>query len=272
MAKKLYSKGIEFSPATNVKTVGGDLGNMTLEQNFWYGKNAVFFGDSITFGTGTTKKYQEYLKEWLNIGNTTYAFAGHKWSDLYTKAQVAIADGNSYDAIFIFYGTNDFNDNIPIGEWYSVTEEAVNKNGQTVTLKKRTMTDTTTTMKGNINRAMALLKANYPKAKIIVMTPLHRGYANFASNNIQPDERYANTLGLWIDDYVDAIKEIGKVWSVEVIDLFSNTGIYPMVTENDALYFNGGNDNLHPNAKGHEVIARCIANKLVGISAPMVVE
>ena len=41
------------------------------EKNPWEGRSAVFVGDSITAGAGTTKKYFEYLSQMLELGSVT---------------------------------------------------------------------------------------------------------------------------------------------------------------------------------------------------------
>ena len=84
------------------------------------------------------------------------------------------------------------------------------------------------TMRGRINLAMLAIRENFPKAHIVLLTPIHRGFARFGANNVQPDEAYANELGLFIDDYVHELKRAGEIWSVPVIDLFSTSGLLPM--------------------------------------------
>ena len=45
-----------------------------------------------------------------------------------------------------------------------------------------------------------------------LLTPIHLGYATLGAGNVQPDETYANTLGLWISDYFDVVKEAVAKW------------------------------------------------------------
>ena len=80
------------------------------------------------------------------------------------------------------------------------------------------------TFRGRINCVLSYLKTNYPTKQIILLTPIHRGYAKFGDNNIQPDESYPNGIGLYVDEYVKAIKEAANVWAVPVIDLNSISG------------------------------------------------
>ena len=45
--------------------------NGESEANPWSGRSAVFVGDSITAGSGTTKTYYRYLEEALDLGSVT---------------------------------------------------------------------------------------------------------------------------------------------------------------------------------------------------------
>ena len=70
-----------------------------------------------------------------------------------------------------------------------------------------------------------------------------------------------NALGLFIGDYVQAVKEAGNVWAVPVIDWNSTSGLYPMHENED--YFGHENDRLHPNDKGQERMARTLMYQLL---------
>ena len=91
------------------------------------------------------------------------------------------------------------------------------------------------TFRGRINIAMSYLKANFPDKQVILLTPIHRGYARFGDNNIQPDESYPNSLGLYADAYVDAVKEAATSGR-PVIDLNSICGLYPNADSHDPLF------------------------------------
>lgn len=93
--------------------------------------------------------------------------------------------------------------------------------------------------------------------------PIHRGYARFGDNNIQPDESYPNSLGLYADAYVDAVKEAANVWAVPVIDLNSICGLYPNA-DSHTRYFHDSTERpvSHPNAEGHYRMAKALAYQL----------
>jgi hypothetical protein len=165
----------------------------------------------------------------------------------------------------VFAGTNDFNGNVPLGEWYSLSEEKVNRNGKETVLKKRTLSRDGKTLRGRINVAMEHLVGSFPTAKIVLLTPIHRGYATFGANNVQPDESNSNELGLFIDDYVEAVKEAGGVWAAKVVDINADSGLYPLSDSHVPFFSNGERDRLHPSAAGHERIAEAISLAVGGI-------
>jgi lysophospholipase L1-like esterase len=131
--------------------------------------------------------------------------------------------------------------------------------------KKRTLVMDDTTLKGRINIGMAKLKSLYPDKQIVLLTPLHRSIANFGDKNVQPDERYQNMCGEYIDAYVNAVKEAGNVWGVPVIDFNSVSGLNPMVEEQLIYFHDESFDRLHPNTAGQERMARTLMYGLLSL-------
>ena len=250
----------------------------------WQGARVAFFGDSITDSrvvpanrnpipanhdwTGISDNhYWGYLQEWLGIHPLVYGVNGRQWDDIPEQARrLKEEHGDGFDAITIFIGTNDFIDDIPLGEWYDSKPTLVNKAlgypANDYLLVKRTPSMDEGTLKGRINIAISGLKQMFPEKQIVILTPVHRAFATFGSGNIQPDESYPNRLGLYIHDYVEAIKETANVWSIPVIDLNALCGLNPMLEEHVRYFANPETDRLHPNAKGHERIARTLMYQL----------
>ena len=240
--------------------------NITV-QNQWKGKKVAYLGDSITdkIHVGTSKNYWQYLEEMLGIEPWVYGINGHQWSDLLGQAQKLKEEkGGEVDAIFIFAGTNDFYANVPLGEWYTETYQRVEVSGRIKRARKhRDIQMNGKTLRGRINQVLSYLKTNFPEQQIILLTPIHRAYACFGDNNIQPDESFANTLDLYIDDYVEAIKEAANVWAVPVIDLNSISGLFPTNDAHIRYFSNSETDRLHPNAEGHLRMAKAIMYQLL---------
>ena len=258
----------------------------------WRGARVAYLGDSITdkrqVEKGLNDTYWVYLEKLLGTESLVYGISGHQWSHIPGQTDKLLNDhAQNVDAIMIFVGTNDYNANGPLGEWY--TEEVVNvevsgpkgaKSGVMAERKKRTLVMDKKTLRGRINIAMSQLKREYPTKQIIILTPIHRGLALLSDRNAQPDELHANGVGEYIDAYVDVVKEIGNVWAVPVIDLNSICGLYPL-EENNGLYWrkpsieknakSGRNriDRLHPNSAGHLRMARVLAYQLLGYPAKL---
>lgn len=91
---------------------------------------------------------------------------------------------------------------------------------------------------------------------------MHRGYATFGPENVQPDESFANGAGLFIDDYVAAVKEAGGVWAATVIDVHAESGLFPLFPEHAPFFHDAETDMLHPGTAGHRRIADAIERRL----------
>lgn len=235
----------------------------------WKGKKVAFLGDSITDKKriGTKKCYWEFLSELLGLEAYSYGVNGNQMNGLLNQAKQLHEDhGNDIDAIFVFAGTNDYNAGIPIGSWFEEIKRDApipDNKVEERTYRKTVMDETT--FCGRINILMNYLKTNFPKQQIILMTPLHRGFAQFSINNVQPEEAFSNSIGLFIDDYVQTIKQAGNFWAVPVIDLNSLSGLYPMNDSNVQYFSNKDTDRLHPNIEGHERMAKTIMYQMLAL-------
>ena len=222
----------------------------------WKGKKVAFLGDSIT-DPRLAGKYWNQLPALLGIDAYVYARSGLRMDGMLTQAERLLLDLHWYvDAIFVLAGTNDYNGNVPRGEWYEVADEETPRTTGTVTLPRRRFVMDPATFRGRLNRLLSYLKENFPDQQIVLMTALHRGFAQFGPKNIQPDEAFPNLLGLHIDDYNDDIREAGRIWSVPVLDLYRDSGLFPLVKSHQRYFRDADTDMLHPNERGHERLAR----------------
>lgn len=230
-------------------------------------KRYCFLGDSITEGVGSTKCYTEYIKEMTGAEIHNFGVNGARTCDL--PAQIERMEkevGDAFDCLFIFIGTNDFNGSTVPGEWFTESMEILptgyNEKGEVLgyqTRKKRSFAMDKNTFRGILNVNLSYLREKYADKRIILMTPIHRGYAFFGCTNYQPEELYANPIGLYLETYIQIIREAADIWACECIDLYRDSGLFPMSKVNSELYFHDvKNDRLHPNANGHERIAETI--------------
>lgn len=206
------------------------------------GKNFIFLGDSITEGCGTSapdkafhqlimKNYE--LKSAYNAGisgtriaKQTNASDNHKF-ELYFASRVEILP-NDADVVVVFGGTNDYgHGDAKIG---SIDDNDVS------------------TFFGALNVLYKKLREKYQNSKLVFMTPLKRV-------NEQEPNPPENKILL---DYVTAFKEFCVKNEISLIDLYESNVFDPYNPEYVP-------DGLHPNDKGHEVMAEYIANKLIEI-------
>ncbi len=235
----------------------------------WMQKRVAYLGDSITDprNKGSKSKYWNFLEEWLSISPYVYAKSGRQWDDIPRQADLLQKEhGNEVDAILIFIGTNDYNNGVPIGEWYDVKDEQVmyghGKPKKLVDRKRRYMKMDAKTYRGRINIALDKIKRMYPTKQLILITPIHRAgfYAN--EKNWQCTEDYTNQCGIYLEEYINSVKEAGNIWAVPVIDLNAVSGLYPMIDEHGQYFHDSATDRLHPNDKGHERMARTLYYQL----------
>jgi len=241
----------------------------------WEAKKVCFLGDSITDGIGVTKDrtYWSILEKDIGIRAYSYGLNGACFDNLLEQAKAMQAEHREeVDAIFLFAGTNDFYSSVSLGRWYDEVQKNCvllnNADGQPIEVvrKYREFNFDINTFKGRINIVLSFLKQTYPYTQIVLMTPIHRAFATFGPNNIQQNEMYSNALGHFFDEYVKVIKEAANIWSVEIIDLNSVSGLFPLYDKGAERFFaNVETDRLHPSFEGHRRLAQVIEYKMISI-------
>ncbi len=255
--------------------IAQELSEVKKTKSHWNGKRVAFLGDSMTQEWERDNiprvVYWEYLVKMIDIEPFVYGISGHQWTGVYGQAlKLEKQHGTAVDAIIIFAGTNDYMHDTPIGKFYNETAKETNFNATTMVRKYRTPDINDTTFCGRINKVMSFLKNNYPDQQIIIMTPIHRAFATFSATNIQPEERFANGLGLYLDEYVDVLRKAASVWAVPLIDLYSVSGLYPMAESQAKFFMNKETDLLHPGSLGNYRLAKTIQYQLMSLPATFV--
>ncbi|MBQ5455214.1 MAG: SGNH/GDSL hydrolase family protein, partial [Prevotella sp.] len=80
-------------------------------------------------------------------------------------------------------------------------------------------------------------------------------------------EAYQNKCGEYVDAYVQSLKEAGNLWAVPVIDWNSSCGLYPLLDEHLQYFAKPDVDQLHPNDKGQERMAKTLFYQLLTLPA-----
>ena len=232
----------------------------------WRGRRVAVLGDSITDPNQKHGIYWQYLAKWLDWDVHSFGVGGATWRDMPRQIERMEREmGDDVDAILVFMGTNDYQRNRPLGRWYDETPGEVVWRGKTAALPRRSFSRDAGTVRGTVNIAMERLRIRYPRAQIVVLTPIHRAYFQCSDTNIQPAEDWPNVGGKFIDEYIDCIKETGNVGSVPVIDLNADAGLMPLCDSNVPYFRNAEMARLHPNGAGHERLAKVILARLRSI-------
>lgn len=208
------------------------------------GKIVSFLGDSITEGHGTTspdKVFHQLIKDEYNLKMAyNYGIGGTRIArqtvpsvttrhDLTFEIRSVTMDKNA-DAIVVFGGTNDFgHGDAPFGDPKSDSEDIY-------------------TFCGAVNSLITSLEKQFPKAKLVFMTPLHRTTEN--------EDR--GPEGIHLCEYVKALKIILEKRNVSCIDLYE---INPIDVNDKTLI----PDGLHPSDEGHKILAKVVAQELLKI-------
>lgn len=201
-----------------------------------------FLGDSITEGVGADNKDKCYvsvlerdygLKKANNYGKSGTRIAKQNeifWCEDFNDDFISRADNmdKNADIIVVFGGTNDFgHGSAPMGDFESRDPY---------------------TFYGAMHTLILKLLENYENSRIVFCTPIHREYEEVSAE--------VSKKNCPLKKYVEIIKEVCEFYGVPIIDLWKVSGIQPRVPfiKNRLCP-----DGLHPNNRGHKILADCIA-------------
>ena len=197
-----------------------------------------FLGDSITEGCGTSspeKIFHALLKEELNLKDArNYGVSGTRISrqdggdiNFIEDFCQRVERMEDADVVVVFGGTNDYGTGqAPLG---SIDNTDMH------------------TFYGGLHTLIRGLIDVYYNKQIVFMTPLHR-HNEDGKGAWKPDGVKQHPL----KDYVYAVKEVCEYYSVPVLDLFSCGELSGNTPEWYKEYMP---DGVHPNDKGHIIIA-----------------
>lgn len=229
----------------------------------WEGRKIAVFGDSIS-----DKKLKAWSHWWETVGEElgaemcVFASNGAQWNDMSRQLRKLAESGEDVDAILVLMGTNDFNSDVPLGEWWKETEETVDRDGKMVKVRRRLPNMSGRCVRGRINIALEKIKSAYPDRQVVLLTPIRRGFFTCAKTNVQPEDSYANELGLFIGDYARVVREAGEIWSVPVIDTYSESGLILSMPSYSDCCNKETTDRLHPNTEGNRRLGLTVAARL----------
>lgn len=142
-------------------------------------------------------------------------------------------DFSAIDYVTIALGTNDFGSSMPLDNENNPKDK--------------------TTVCGSLRHSIETLLTAYPKALIVILSTIYRASI---SGGVWAD-RGANSLGLTLQDYNDALKGVADEYHLKFIDNF-NVGFNRFT----ASQYYASNDGTHPDIAGFEVLAENISAHL----------
>ncbi|MGN1181330.1 MAG: GDSL-type esterase/lipase family protein [Suilimivivens sp.] len=207
------------------------------------GKKIACLGDSIT-AAANLENEENYLqmsypwqlgeilgaKEVVNLGIGGSSI-GRYWENAFVDRYQEIPEDT--DIIIVMGGTND-------GFCASETEL-----GSLDERKERTFA-------GDLDELLRKLKEDYPKAEIVLVTPL----SNVLHDMLRRDRDYM----LPQSSFVKMMKQLGAEYEVPVIDLYNSNLLN---THDAAVIHSFMPDGVHGNQLGYRILAEHIAAELI---------
>ncbi len=201
-----------------------------------------FLGDSITEGAGASSVETQYVSlvgKMLGCEARNYGEGGTRIAKQSVPSEMAIYDRDflmrseemksDADLVFVFGGTNDYgHGDAPFGDIDGTDEY---------------------TFCGAVNSLIQKLSARYGKEKLCFILPLHR----FNEDNLYGEGIKAKA-GAPLSTYVSILKQLTQKHGIETLEFEKEFPIPATNDGSDGLTVDG----LHPNDKGHRILAEKI--------------
>lgn len=205
--------------------------------------SVAFNGDSVTAGNNTTYAYHMYLHETTGLHCKNYGCGGTGFVKTDSSSSGKVGGGMEG----VPSSPSQQSGNNTIGEIIDTVP---------TTIKNFVVFGGTNDYGGSIPIASfrtavegVITKLYNRSAKMLFITPMRR-----------LNDTVANSAGLTLKDYVDAIIEICNDNGVPYVDMYNNNGLNPNNATNKTMYVP---DGLHPNEQGHKMIARKVLDDFV---------
>jgi len=211
-----------------------------LSENNFYHQLIATIGTSITLKDDweAYDGYQKIIQNNLELYYNNYGYSGKPIADGTSNGDgiVTLAksiDYSKYSLVTLEIGTNDFKLDVSLGNKGQIGDTSFD----------------TTTFYGAYRELIEYILNINPEVRIVLLTPLQRDNSGY-------DVNYTNSAGHKLIDYVNAVEEIGEMYSLPVCDLYRKSGI----TQKTLSTFT--EDGLHPNNLGYKRIGNLISSFL----------
>lgn len=210
---------------TSAKVLNGAMGGTTMA--VWYEDysetNRQGWSDFSFYRLAASIATKDYSKQRSSL--VLY----EKYLPSYFNDVIDILESTDFDSIDIItlsFGTNDYTCNVPLLS----TEDWQEQYRFIPALKK----------------GMELIYNAYPHIRFILCTPMYRG-----------DRTNENEAGLYLTDYVNAIKDTAKEYNTLVCDFNGEMGVN---SYNIKSIFGNQTDLVHPTSEGRKMMANKLAS------------
>ena len=163
-----------------------------------------------------------------------------------TRCRQLHKDGEEPDVIFIAMGVNDFQANVPLGDWDGHGELS---------------SDDIRTWRGAYANTIQKIHERYPEALVFCLSPWYFVRGSSQTVNVNRHGTY--------QDYEDAMQEVCQLLQCVYIDA-SNFGFDRQNYSSQTFVFDdhaADGSLFHPNAVGQEILGRCVADEVRDKSA-----
>lgn len=216
----------------------------SLKLNQWLKKDAIAFGTSITYYSDKNNNvgYIELLSKelklnsYINCGADGQAVASGTRNGNGIVSKILSTDVSAYDLVTMEVGTNDFRLDVPLGNLGVIGDTEFD----------------TTTFYGALRKSIEYIRENNKTCQILICTPLQRDNSGY-------DVNFANSKGLKLINYVNAIENISEMYSLHLVDLYRRSGITKSNLDTVTT------DGLHPNNIGYKMIFSSMVGKIKNI-------
>ena len=243
----ISSKGKIYS---RMRADGGTYSDwMYVRRKYNQNKNITVIGDSISYGyyddNGTLRVDQArcwpYLLSFDGYDVTNLAIGGMGYIDPATGTNEiyydVIQDNDFTDCnVFVICGgINDYKGNQPLG---NVTDSGH------------------TTILGAVNEIITYMTTNYPKTRLIFMSPYNSSKLGSLSTKWSIEADNSATIPYTLGEMWDGIKTICEKYGIATVDVLNNN-CFSYITINDAL-----TDEVHPSHDAQYQLAAYTIAKL----------
>ena len=216
-------------------TVVFDGLNFKIQKKSQENKIITLYGDSITVAYDSDNYVSGILsKTGASVVNKK-GVSGQSFSgQLQLDANIATITATNPDVVVI-HSVNDHRTNATIG----------------------TMADAsgTASLYGGLKKICNALISYNKNIKIVLCTPLIYGQIS-----TYPASDVANSLGKYLHDYANAMKDFASNYGITIVDLSQKCCFRPQIEATTNRVYTS--DGVHPNATGYEVMTTLIAEEI----------